>query len=252
MSARGFKGAGDLYINRIVGGVKQGMVGPFECEKFEIKANGELLERVSKGKNSYGQVVASAAIAKPFDLSIELGEADANGLSIALLGTTAAITQASGSLTAVAVVAKLDKWVPLTKARLTGAATVTNDGATITYVEGDDYLVNRELGLIKCLSTGDIVADAPLKLTSTYAAIAATQIKGGTAASIRAEFTLDGKNLADDTPCVVTVYEGVVASDAAVDFLSDQFLTVPLPGRLVTPAGRTEPFVVELRDAPAA
>ena len=77
MAARGFLGSGDLYINRIVGGVKQGQEGPFECEQFEIKANSELRERVSKSRNGYGQVVASAAMPQPFDLSVTLGEADA-------------------------------------------------------------------------------------------------------------------------------------------------------------------------------
>lgn len=313
MAARGFLGSGDLYINRIVGGVKQGQEGPFECEQFEIKANSELRERVSKSRNGYGQVVASAAIPQPFDLSITLGEADSNGLSIALLGTVSTTTQAAGSLTAVSVTALKNKWVALTKARLTGAATVIGDtaaftgaiatttltvsavsagtlyvgqviagvgvtvGTTITaflsgtggvgtytvsasqtvssvamtgaataYVEGTDYLLNRELGQIKAITPAD---NQILKLTSTYAAIATTEIAGATSAAIRAEFILDGKNLADDTPCVVTVYEGVVASDAAVDFLSDEFLTVPLPGRLVTPTGQTAPFKVELRDA---
>lgn len=252
MAARGYLGAGDLYINRIIGGVKQGLEGPFEVTQFEIKANSELRERVSRGKSSYGQVVASAAIPQPFDLNITMGEADKTGLAIALLGTAAAVTQSAGNLTAADVTAALDKWVPLTKARLTGTATVTNTGASTTYIEGTDYLLNRELGLFKALSTGAITASQALKLTSAYAAITSTEIKGATAAAIRAEFILDGKNLADDTPTVVTVYEGVVASDAAVNFLSDQFLEIPLPGRLVTPAGRTEPFKIELRNAPAA
>jgi hypothetical protein len=249
MAARGYLGSGDLYINRIVGGVKQGMEGPFEVERFEIKANSELRERVSKSRNGYGQVVASAAIPQPFDLNITMGEADKTGLAIALLGTAAATTQTSGSLTAVEFVAAHDKWVALTKARLTGTATVTSDPAGTTYTEGTDYLVNRELGLIKVLSTGTIGDAVDLLVTSTYAAIASTEIQGATSAAIRAEFTLDGKNLADDTPAIVTVYEGVVASDAAVDFLSDQFLTIPLPGRLVTPVGQTAPFKIELRDA---
>jgi len=316
MAARGYLGSGDLYINRIVGGVKQGMEGPFEVERFEIKANSELRERVSKSRNGYGQVVASAAIPQPFDLNITMGEADKTGLAIALLGTAAAVTQTSGTLSAVNVVADHDKWVALTKARLTGAPVIVAGGAVVTgaisgttltvsavtsgtlvvgadlsgsgitpgttvtalgtgtggtgtytvdtsqtassttitatgptYVEGTDYLLNLELGLVKALSTGSIADGQTVKLTSTYAAIAATEILGATSAAIRAEFVLDGKNLADDTPCVVTVYEGVVASDAAVDFLSDQFLTIPLPGRLVTPVGQTAPFKIELRDA---
>lgn len=251
MAARGFLGSGDLYINRIVGGVKQGLEGPFEVEQFEIKANSELRERTSKSKNGYGQVVASAAVPQPFDLSITLGEADRAGLSIALLGTVAALTQAAGTTTNTVVTTVLDKWVALPFARLTSAAQVTtNVAGTTTYAEGTDYILNRELGLIKQLPGGTMVAGAN-HIDLTYGAISGFQINGGTAASVRAEFILDGKNLADDTPCVVTVYEGVVASDAAVDFLSDQFLTVPLPGRLVTPVGQTAPFKVELRNAAA-
>lgn len=251
MAARGYLGSGDLYINRIVGGVKQGMEGPFEVERFEIKANSELRERVSKGKSSYGQVVASAAIPQPFDLAITMGEADATGLAIALLGTAAAVTQGAGTTTNTAVTTVLNKWVALPFARLTSAAqVVTNVAGTVTYVEGTDYILNRELGLIKQTSIATMVAGAN-HIDLAYSAITATEITGATTASIRAEFTLDGKNLADDTPCIVTVYEGVVASDAAVDFLSDQFLTIPLPGRLVTPAGQVAPFKVTLRNAAA-
>lgn len=247
MAARGFLGSGDLYINTLVAGVEQGWEGPFECDQFEIKANSELRERTSKGKSSYGQIVASAAIPQPFDLSITLGQADKTGLSIALLGTTAAVTQASGSLTAVTVVGVADKWVPLTKAALTGSQTVTNAAASTTYVLGTDYLINKQMGWLKVLSTGTIGAAAStLKLTSTYAAITGDEIKGATASSVRARFRLDGKNLADDTPCIVNVLEAVVASDAAVDFLSDQFVTVPLPGRMVTPTGFDAPFTVQL------
>lgn len=247
--ARGFLGAGDLYINRIIGGVKQGMVGPFECERFEIKANSELRERTSKSRNGYGQVVASAALPRPFDLNITLGEADVNGLSIALLGTTAALNQTAGTTAPAAFVATaLDVWLPLSKARVS-AVTVTTDPVGTTYDAGDDYIINAELGLIKILSTGAISLNDALLVGFTHGEIVATEILGATTSSIRAEFTLDGVNLADDTPCIVRAWEGVVASDAAVDFLSDQFLTVPLPGRLVTPPNRTSPFSIERRNA---
>lgn len=243
--ARGFLGAGDLYINRIVGGVLQGVQGPFECERFEVKANGELRERISKGKASYGQAVASAAIAQPFDFNITLGEADSAGIAIALLGDSAVGTpQTAGSLAAEAWVAKLDVWVPLTKGRLTeGTVVVTGN------VEGTDFVVNYELGWIKALSTGTIVADEALTISADYGAFTGTDIQAGTNTSVRARFVLDGINLADSTPSICTAYEGIVRSDAAIDFLSDQFLSIPLPGRLVTPTGYTSPFIVQKRTA---
>ncbi len=45
---------------------------------------------------------------------------------------------------------------------------------------------------------------------------------------------------------IVDIYEGVVASNSAFDFLQNDFATVTLPGRLKTPVGRTEPYNVKL------
>ena len=242
--ARGFLGAGDLYINRIVAGVEQGWEGPIECSRFEIKANAELKERTSKGRLSYGQIVASAAIPKPFDLNITINQADKTGMSIALLGTAAAVTQTAGNLVDEAVTLIKDKWIPLSKAAFsTVGFTVKNSAGTTTFVLGTDYIVNWQMGWVKALTATAAVA---CKVSGAYTAISGTEIKGATAASVRARFKLDGKNMADDTPAIVTVYEAVVASDAAIDFLSDDFLEVPLPGRMVTPAGYSEPFTVQL------
>ena len=110
MAARGFLGAGDLYLARQVAGVWEDYSGPYECTKLEIKPNVELKEQISKGRSSYGQVIETVAIAQPSDLSVDLAEVNKETLAIALLGTTAALSQASGTLTDEALVAKLDKW----------------------------------------------------------------------------------------------------------------------------------------------
>lgn len=247
--ARGFLGAGDLYIARQVGGVYLPYEGPFEATKFEIKPNVDVKEQVSKGRETYGQVIETVAIPKPAQLTVDLAEVNKTSLALALLGTVAALTQASGTLTDEVVVAKLDAWAPLTKAALTGAQVVTNSAATVTYVDGVDYIVNKQLGWIKALSTGSITADQSLRVDSAYAAITGSEIKGQTQTQIRARFKLDGKNFADDGPVIVTVHEGVIAADAAFDFLASDFNTVSLPGRMKTPVGFLEPFTVHLRDA---
>jgi hypothetical protein len=249
MSSRAFIGAGDLYIARYVNGAFEDYAGPFECEQFEIKPNVELREKVSKGRSTYGQVIESVTIPQPADLNVSLSEVNKESMAIALLGTTAALSQTSGSLTAETVVAKLDKWVALSKAALTGTPTVTNTGATTTYVNGVDYIINPQLGWIKALPGGAIADSASIKVTSNYAAITGTEIKGMTDATLRAKFKLDGKNFADGLPVIVTVYEAVISADAAFDFLGDDFGTVSLPGRMKTPSGFTEPFTVHLRDA---
>lgn len=250
MTARAFLGAGDLYLARQVAGVWADWTGPFECRKFQIKPNVQLLEQVSKGKGTYGQVIETAALPKPSELTVELAEVNKETLAIALLGTTAALAQAPGTLADEVFIAKLDAWVPLTKASLTDSTVIVkNSAGTTTYVKGVDYIVNTAFGWIKALTGGAISNLQSVKASASYAAITGTEIKGGTAPQLRVRMRLDGKNFADDTPCIVSVYEAVIAADAAFDFLSDSFATVTMPGRMKTPIGYNEPFVVHLRDA---
>lgn len=249
MAARGFLGAGDLYMARQVAGVWEEYSGPYEATKVEIKPNVELKEQISKGRSTYGQVIETVAIAQPSDLSIDLAEVNKESLAIALLGTTAALAQASGTLTDEPITAKLGKWVPLTKAALTGSQTVTHTTGAPTYVEGVDYIVNKQLGWVKAIPGGAITDGQSVKVDSAYAAITGTEIKGSTQTQLRVRFKLDGKNFADDLPCIVTIHEAVIAADSAFDFLSDDFATVTMPGRMKTPAGFLEPFTVHLRDA---
>lgn len=250
MAARGFLGSGDLYINRYVSNTLAGVEGPFECSRFELKPNVNLIEKTSKGKSTYGQVIETAAVPQPFDLTVDLGEVNKAALALALFGTLDALTQASGTVQneAIAITTtNRDMWLPLSKARVSSVV-VTNVAGTTTYSVGTDYLVNAEMGWIKVLSTGTIAASASIHVDFSHAAISGSTLRGATQSQIRAQFVLDGKNFADDAPHKVVVYEALIAADSAFDFLADDFATVSLPGRMKTPAGYNEPFIIELRN----
>lgn len=249
MTARAFLGAGDLYIAQYVGGTFTEYEGPFECSKFQIKPNVDLKEQTSKGRDTYGQVIETVALQKPADLTIDLTEVNKNTLAIALLGTTSALGQTAGTLTDEAIAAKLGKWAQLSKQNFAATGqTVKNTAGAVTYVEGVDYLFNRRLGMIKALVGGAITEAQSVKVSGGYLAISGTQVSGATQSQLRARFKLDGKNFADDQSVIVTVHEAVIAADAAFDFLSSDFATVTMPGRMKTPAGYLEPFTVALRD----
>lgn len=251
MAARGFLGAGDIYIERYVAGVSQGLAGPYYANKFEIKPNVEKKELTSKGRNDYGQVLESVSIQQPADFTLELNEVNTESLTIALLGTAAAASQASGTLVAAPVTVKKERWVSATKENLGNDITIKNTGNTVTYVEGTDYILNKPLGLIK-IPAGSAIADAAsVNVAGSYGAITSTKISGATNTDIRAKIIFDGKNQADGLPCIVTVWEAIIAADSAFDFLADDFNTVTLPGTMKTPTGKNEPFVVELRQASA-
>lgn len=249
MAARAYLGGGDLYIDRMdpVTGLYLGLAGPFECGKLEIKPNTDLKEAISRGKTTYGQVIESVAVQKPADLTVQLNELDKDALTLAFLGTNAAWTQTGGTITAQAVTAVHDKWVSLGKTNFAVAGfSVTHTSGTPTYVLGTDYDVNYRLGMIRIKSTGAILNGASVKVTGTYQSSAGTRISGGTQAQVRAKFILDGVNFADNLPCICTVWEAVMAPDTGFDFLSDGFGNITLKGRLKTPAGKTEPFQVDV------
>ena len=249
MAARGFLGAGDIYIDRLVAGVSQGLAGPYYANKFEIKPNIEKKEQTSKGRNDFGQVLESVTLQKPADFTLELSEVNVESLTLALLGTSTSSTQASGTLADQAVTIKKDRWVSVSKENLGQAIVVENAGGTVVYVEGVDYALNRPLGMIKVLPDSVIPDAASLLVSGPYGAIASTKISGATNTDIRAKIIFDGINQADGLPVIVTVWEAIVAADSAFDFLANDFNTVNLPGTMKTPTGRAEPFVVELRKA---
>lgn len=251
MAARGYLGSGDLYMARYVGGVLQGMQGPFEASAFEIKPNSEVKELVSKGRATYGQVIESVTIPQPADLTVTLTEVNKESMAIALFGTVAVIAQTAGTWsTAIDVATKHGEWAALPKAAIL-TLVVKDATETTTYVEGEDYLLNKEMGWIKPLVTGDIGATATLKVTGAYDDSTGSEIKGMTNNDVRAKFVLQGRNFADGLPAIVTVHEAVISADSAFDFLGDDFGEVSLPGRMKTPAGFTEPFTVRLLDAAA-
>lgn len=255
MASRGFLGAGDLYISRYDPATAAFLEfdGPFEATKFAIKPNSDLKEMTSRGRSTYGQVIESVPLPQPADFSVTFGEVNRESLALALFGTASALAQGSGTVTDEVITmtaAKMDRWLQLSKQNIADAGfVVTNSGATVTYVEGTDYVVNRRLGLVKPLSSGDIASTGDIKVDFGYSAISGTKIAGATQSQVRAKFKLDGINFADQLPVIVTVWEGVLTPDSEFDFLQDEFAEVALTGRLKTPTGKTEPFEVELRDA---
>lgn len=252
MAARGFLGAGSLYVSRYNPATAQfdPFVGPIECTKFEITPKVDLKEMTSKGRETYGQVIESVPIPQPFEFACDFAEVNGDTLVNAFLGTKTTINVGGGTITDLAVVARKGAWVELGSMNIaTAGFSVKNSAGTTTYVLGTDYEVNYRLGMLHILPGSTIVEAAQLKVNGTYGAISGTQIAGGTNAQVRAKFRLDGKNFADGLPVVVNVHEAVIAADSAFDFLASDFNTVSLPGRLKTPVGKTEPFTVTLLDA---
>jgi len=248
-TARGFLGAGDIYISRFdtTSGLFLPMQGPYESTKFEIKATTNLVEMTSRSRDGYGQIVESVPIPQPTEFAISLAEVNKESLTLALLGTQATLTQAGATVIDEVLVANLGAWSKLLKNNLNAnSVVVTNSAGSTTYVEGTDYTVNYQLGWIKANVGGAITNLQSLKVDYVAATVNGSRIKGVTNSQLRAQILFDGVNMADGAPAVVECYEAVLSSSAAFDFLSDKFNEIPLSGRLKTPVGKNEPFEVRL------
>ena len=258
MSARGFLGAGDLYIaryNPAIGGF-DAFKGPYEATKFEVKPNVEVKEMTSRGRTTYGQVIESVSLPQAATFTLDLAEVNRESLTIALLGTETPVNQAAGTITDEIVALKNGSWAQLSKQNFAEAGFSVKEGAK-TYVKGTDYEVNYRLGWVRPIPGSSLAAaieaaadkSLPVKVSGSYNATTGSMIRGATNNEIRAKLRLDGVNFADKLPVIVDVHEAVIAADSAFDFLQDDFATLSLPGRLKTPAGRQEPFTVTLLDA---
>lgn len=250
MAARSFLGAGDIYINRMVDGVKQGVVGPIYADSLSITPSVETVQSTSKGRYDYGQVLESVNIAQPSEFSMALKEVTGDILTMAFLGTSSTFTEASGTLTDYDLtVTKIGTWLPLGKKNLAALATVETlaTGGT-TLVEGVDYKLNRPMGWFMALPGGAIDANDHVFVTAAYSGATGNLVKGSTRTEVRVEITFDGINQADGTQCTATIWEAVLAPDSEFDFLADDFGLVNLTGTLKTPTGKDAPYEVLIQN----
>jgi hypothetical protein len=248
--ARAFIGSGDVLMNPYdpVTGLQTGWVNAGSADKFGIKPNSEIKSKKSKGRYTYGQTIATVALAGEADLSITFGEVNKDNIRLAFMGRQSTLTVAAGgAVVDEALVAKLGKFVALANINLTAAVTVKHTSGSPTYVKDVDYSVNYATGKILALEGGAITDNQSLKVSYTSNAIDGTRILGSTDAQLRAEFILDGQNQVDGKPCEVRVWEGVLTPSDEFDFLADDWGALTLTGKMTTPSGKPSPFVVDFK-----
>ena len=104
--ADSYLGAGDLYFDRFTDtGVSTGFVKLGNCNKFELKAAAETVEFKSKGRDSYGEVIATATKPKEPRLAVEINQMDQAALEVLFHGTGTAVAKSGTTVALETVVA---------------------------------------------------------------------------------------------------------------------------------------------------
>ncbi|MFD2754290.1 hypothetical protein [Comamonas terrae] len=248
-TARAILGAGLVTLNLwdTTRQVYTGFGDPLDADKFEIKPNFE--EKISESRShlDYGQARASVVLPKPTELTIELSAASMEAMAMQFQGIVQALTQSAGNQNATDfTVTSLGVWLSFGKRNLHSEGfSITNEGATTTFVLGQHYEVNWMRGEIRFLAVdGAPAKDEKVKIAASWSAVDGKKILGGRVTQVRCQARFDGQNMVDGSPMEADVWECVLGANNGFDFLGGDFSPTTLTGKIVTPKGKTEGYEI--------
>jgi hypothetical protein len=249
-----FLGSGDVYMDRLdADGSPNGFFAAGNVTKFAIQPDSEVKEQIARGRDNYGQVLASVVLPKPAKLSMDFSQLDRKNIAINLFGEDTDIDEAGDSVTDEEItVLTLDNWQRLAHRNVDAESVVveyaTGSGDPVEATVDEDYEIIARTGMIRALSTGNILAGDVMTVSYDYAASTGWTSSGMTESMIKLRLFLDGKNEVNGKDVEVTVHEVRVAAKSVLDFLSADFASMSLEGTPVTPDGMDEPFTVKEYD----
>lgn len=241
--------AGDLLIS--IRNPSTGVFGGYSrlhADKFEIKTPSDMLQKVSKGRTTFGQSWLTYFSGKPAEFALTLDELSQDTLAMQLAGEVSPLTQAAGAISAIDVTVIPGMWVDIGFVNLDLAALeVTNSAGATTYVKDVDYEVNPRTGMIY-VPIGGAIAAGPVKFTAAKTAFTGSVIDGAKQFSTTLRMKLDGQNLITRQNILLEVQQGTVSAQDAYDFLSGKLASVPLKGLLEVAPGFESPFQLKYFD----
>ena len=242
--------AGDVYIAEVLSaGVYGPAIGPINVTKLEFTPpTTEEKNRISNKKANFGQALDSVQVAKdPAKLAIIWDTATKNLLADAVGGKAYAYSKDITEFTDETVTLSIDGYVELANQSIdTETWSVTPAASGTALVEGTDYEVNRDMGLIRALRTEGEIA---VKVSGKTKAVTGTRIAGATEITKPRRVLVDGINLSTNEKVRVTAHQVTFSATGATDLMSGEFTEGELEGTLVTPSGKDAPWEMIVIDA---
>lgn len=196
---------------------------------------GEEKQRISKQRESYGQVLDSVIIPAVPTVALTFDEADAETVGMALLGTLSPINLTSQTRAGVDLdVPALGVWLELGDRYINPTGfELAASGGTPVLVQGVDYVVDLTMGLVKFLPAGSVDVDDVVEKSYTTRAITGTRIQASRKNQLKARVLLNGKNLADGRGIVIEVPQCTLKSASEFDALSSEFVVTEVNGSII-------------------
>jgi hypothetical protein len=200
------------------------------------------------GHIPYGQNLNETVNFGDLTVGFILNQINRDTLAAVFLGDVVADTSVSQTVTDEELVIPVDgRWASVMNPGAgISAVTVTDEDGQTVYILDTDYAVLADLGYIRALPNGAIAAGATVAVSYTAAAAQGgdARIIGATRPIIGCELTLYGRNVTTSRGQNCRVFHTNIRPSSAVDFLSDDLMTLEFEGNMLTPAGKPGPFEV--------
>jgi len=207
------------------------------------------IPRKSRLHDTDGQILDTAITPGDPNVSLTSDEnGTANILALAMLGEVAAVNEAGGSITDESVTARHDLWIPLAGKNIAQAGfVVTDDPETTTYVEGDDYEVDRVFGMLKILSGGAITDGQALLVDYDNLTVSGEKVRGVVKSSLRLRILMNGKNKYTGRKGILLIRDCEL-SPGGINVLANEPVAAQYSGLIRTPDDGSDPFEMQYLD----
>lgn len=234
----GFNFAGDVRLGLWVNGVAPTVFSD-PINATEVSFNqpaADKKSRIWRGKNNSGTNIETISSPKAETVKIVFDEASGQQLAHALRALFATFTQSAASAQAFTVNdVVLDEWHKL---GVWPVSTVAISGK----VEGTDFIVEPDCGLIRFPSSGSIVSGADVTGTLSRVAISGQKFRGGIVSEMTITLIGDGVNRATGKKGRLELDKALVAVDGDRNLLSDEFMQTTLSGEIGVIDVTVEPY----------
>ena len=218
------------------------------AQVFNYEA-GDETNITSKRRERYNQTIYSEQQPGQSGMEITFAAIPPALLASVFYGEAADVSVAGAAVTAIPATftaSELSQQLPHTYIAATPAPVVTNVAGDVTYVAGEDYVIDRRLGRIRRIAGGDIGATDEVRLAYTYTSFTLVRIRGGVKPQSTFYIEGDYKNRPDGSDMRMYVYQANLANSGEFDLFSTTPIEVTLAGSLVTPEDKTEPYLVDV------
>lgn len=232
MPDRYYRGQGKVYFsekNAATGQPQGGFKFLGNVPELMLRQETENLEH-KESQTGQSLVDLRIEIAKTATMMMTLESWEADNLAIALYGTKTII--AGATVTSEDVTAALGVYTPLARVNLTSFTSLTNAGATTTYINGTDYTVDLKGGMLYIPTGGAITAAQALK--ANYVAGSTEKVSAFTTPVKEYWLRFNGLNTAEeDAPVIIDAYRVRFNPQQEIQMISNELSVMQLEGSVL-------------------